>query len=99
MLYDQAMFILAAVETYEATGDEVFREMAESTIQYVLRDMTSPEGAFYSSEDADSGSGEGDFYIWTIDQVIGLLEEETAEQAIDRHIIQGKTFMTEHDTW
>ena len=73
MLYDQALFTLAALETYEATGDPSFREMAEATIEYVLRDMRSPEGVFYSSEDADSGEGEGEFYTWTIEEIDLLL--------------------------
>ncbi len=82
MLYDQAMFVLASVEMYQATNDTVFKEMANSTIQYVLQSMTSPEGAFYSSEDADSGEGEGEFYVWTIEEIELLLSSEIAEEVI-----------------
>ena len=80
MLYDQAMFVLASLELYEATGDAVFSEMASSTIEYVLRDMTSPEGVFYSSEDADSGEGEGEFYVWTVDETNEILSQELASK-------------------
>ena len=82
MLYDQAMFVLASVEMYQATNDAVFKEMANSTIQYVLESMTSPEGAFYSSEDADSGEGEGEFYVWTIEEIELLLNSEIAAEVI-----------------
>ncbi|MDP3919446.1 MAG: thioredoxin domain-containing protein [Candidatus Omnitrophota bacterium] len=73
MLYDQAILTKTYVEAYQATHREVFAEVAKDTFAYVLRDMTSPEGAFYSAEDADSlepaGGGkqkkEGAFYVWT----------------------------------
>ena len=70
MLYDQAMLMLAYAEAWLATGDGEFRRTAEETAAYVLRDLTSPEGAFYSAEDADSEldgvRGEGLFYTFTL---------------------------------
>ncbi len=70
MLYDQAMLMLAYAEAWLATGDGEFRRTAEETAAYVLRDLTSPEGAFYSAEDADSeldgARGEGLFYTFTL---------------------------------
>ncbi len=70
MLYDQAMLMLAYAEAWLATGDAEFRRTAEETAAYVLRDMTSPEGAFFSAEDADSEldgtRGEGLFYTFTL---------------------------------
>jgi uncharacterized protein YyaL (SSP411 family) len=70
MLYDQAMLMLAYAEAWLATGDGEFRRTAEETAAYVLRDLTSPEGAFYSAEDADSeldgAHGEGLFYTFTL---------------------------------
>jgi hypothetical protein len=65
MLYDQALLLLAYTETWQAVGNDFYRRTAEEIAAYVLRDMTSPEGAFYSAEDADSDGEEGKFYTWT----------------------------------
>jgi len=73
MLYDQAMLIIAFTETYQATGNDGFKRTAEEIIEYVLRDMTSPDGGFYSAEDADSEGEEGKFYIWTKEELIKIL--------------------------
>jgi hypothetical protein len=74
MLYDQALLLMAYTEAYQATRRQSYRETAEAIIAYVLRDLLSPEGAFYSGEDADSPGGEGRFYLWTVaemEQVLG----------------------------
>ncbi len=76
MLYDQAMLAIAYVEAYQATGKAQYAEVARQIFTYVLRDMTSPEGAFYSSENADSEGEEGKFYVWTQDEIKAILEEE-----------------------
>ena len=65
MLYDQAMLAMAYVEAYQALGEKNFAETAGEIFTYVLRDMTAPEGGFYSAEDADSEGREGLFYVWT----------------------------------
>lgn len=64
MLYDQAMLALAYLEAAQATGNEFFALTAREVLEYVLRDLQSPEGAFFSAEDADSEGGEGAFYTW-----------------------------------
>ncbi len=79
MLYDQAMLIMAYTELYQATKKPEHRQTTEEIIEYVLRDMTSPEGAFYSAEDADSEGEEGKFYVWTVEQVKETLGETDGE--------------------
>jgi uncharacterized protein YyaL (SSP411 family) len=74
MLYDQALISAAYTEAYLASKDELFKQTSEEIIEYVLRDMTSPEGAFYSAEDADSEGVEGKFYTWKqgeIEKILG----------------------------
>lgn len=61
MLYDQALLAVAYLETYQASGEEFFADTARDIFTYVLRDLTSPEGGFYSAEDADSEGVEGKF--------------------------------------
>jgi uncharacterized protein YyaL (SSP411 family) len=77
MLYDQALIAMAYIEAFQATGNEVYGRTAHETFTYVLRDMTSPEGGFYSGEDADSEGVEGKFYIWTGDEIKSVLDEQT----------------------
>jgi len=74
MLYDQALLVMAYTEAYQATQNPQFRKTAEETIAYVIRDLSSPGGAFFSAEDADSDGTEGAFYLWTmheVEQVLG----------------------------
>jgi uncharacterized protein YyaL (SSP411 family) len=78
MLYDQALLLLAYVETFQATGNLDYRQTAEEIGTYVLRDMTSPQGGFYSAEDADSEGEEGKFYVWKEDEIRQALGEEGA---------------------
>ena len=79
MLYDQAMLINAYTETYQATQNKEYANVAEEIIEYVLRDMTSPEGGFYSAEDADSEGMEGKFYVWSVDEIREILNEKDAQ--------------------
>ncbi len=82
MLYDQAQLAISYLEAFQITGDPLYAGVARDILDYVLRDMTDPEGGFYSAEDADSvidpahprHKGEGAFYVWTraeLDQVLG----------------------------
>ena len=78
MLYDQAMLALAYTEAYEATNKISYKKTVEQIFDYVLRDLTSPEGGFYSAEDADSEGEEGKFYLWTLDEIQEILPETEA---------------------
>ena len=79
MLYDQALMALACVEAYQATRKERFRRTAQEIFTYVRSDLTSPEGAFYDSQDADSAGGEGKYYVWTEAQIRQALSPAEAE--------------------
>jgi len=78
MLYDQALLIMAYTEAYQAAQSIEFKKTAEEIIHYVLRDMTSPEGGFYSAEDADSEGVEGKFYLWTEEELFKILGHDDA---------------------
>ena len=84
MLYDQAQLVLAYVEVAQLTGDPMCADVAADTLEYVLRDLTSQDGGFYSAEDADSvppeqaheaspHKSEGAFYIWRDEEVGAVL--------------------------
>jgi len=85
MLYDQAQLVLAFVEAAQMTGESFYAEVAEDTLEYVRRDMTGPEGGFYSAEDADSvphsesspaHKAEGAFYVWEDREIGDLLGDD-----------------------
>jgi len=76
MVYDQAMLAMAYTEGYQATGEEDYGKTARDILAYVLRDMTAPEGGFYSAEDADSEGEEGKFYLWTQEEIRQALGNE-----------------------
>lgn len=82
MLYDQAMLVMAYTETYLATKNKFYRTTAEEILEYVLRDMTHPEGGFYSAEDADSEGEEGKFYLWDTDELRNVLDKDEYNFAI-----------------
>ena len=83
MLYDQAMIALAYTEAYHITGEDIFSQTAREIFTYVLRDMTAPEGGFFSAEDADSEGEEGKFYIWTEQEIKEVLGEDYGKEFND----------------
>lgn len=86
MLYDQALLAIAYVDAYQVTGKKEYADTARKVLDYVLRDMTSPEGGFYSAEDADSEGVEGKFYVWTRDdlqKVLGPVDAKVAEHVFN----------------
>lgn len=76
MLYDNALLALAYTEARQAWGDKLFQRVAERTLDYVLREMTGPEGGFYSAQDADSEGEEGLYYLFRPEEILNLLGEE-----------------------
>jgi uncharacterized protein len=76
MLYDQAQLVSSYIDAYQITHDPFFADIARRTCDYVLRDMTSPDGGFYSAEDADSEGVEGKFYVWTRAEVEKILGDK-----------------------
>lgn len=79
MLYDQAMLAMAYTEAFQASGKEEYEKTAREIFTYVLRDMTSPSGGFYSAEDADSEGEEGKFYLWSEKEIRQALSKEDAD--------------------
>jgi hypothetical protein len=87
MLYDQAQLAVSYLEAFQLTRQPRFAEVARGIFEYVLRDLTHPEGGFYSAEDADSAAdpgkpqekSEGAFYLWTHAELVNILGREDAE--------------------
>ena len=79
MLYDQAMLAMAYIEAFQVTEEARFGKVAREIFDYVLRDMTAPEGGFYCAEDADSEGREGLFYVWTPEEIKGYLGDVTGD--------------------
>jgi hypothetical protein len=80
MLYDNALLALVYTETYQITKNELFAKVANDTLTYLLRDMLSKDGGFYSAEDADSEGIEGKFYIFKYNEILNVLGNEKGEK-------------------
>ena len=79
MLYDNGPLLAVYAQAFLATGETLFKKVANQTADWMLADMQSPDGGFYSSRDADSEGHEGKFYVWTPDEVAELLEADVYE--------------------
>ena len=79
MLYDNALLSRIYLDAFLLTGRSLYRRIAEETLDYVLREMTSPEGGFYSSQDADSDGHEGAFFLWTPEEINRVLGKDDGE--------------------
>ena len=80
MLYDNALLIMAYSTAYSVTNSQLYLDTAQKTADYVLREMTSSNGGFYSAQDADSDGVEGKYYTFTLEEIIDILGEEKGTQ-------------------
>ncbi|NVM01792.1 MAG: thioredoxin domain-containing protein [Candidatus Helarchaeota archaeon] len=88
MLYDQALLLMAYTEAFQVTKKKEYEKTAREILTYVLRDMTSPEGGFYSAEDADSKDEEGNmvegkYYLWRMKEIEKKLESVEKDMIIN----------------
>ncbi len=98
MLYDQAMLATVYLETYQATGNALYRDVAREIFTYVMRDMRSPEGGFYSAEDADSEGVEGKFYLWAEEELREILSKQEADLLIKAFNVEKRGNFAEETT-
>ncbi|CAN5795063.1 thioredoxin domain-containing protein [soil metagenome] len=82
-LYDNAQLVQRYAEAYSLTGEALFKTVVEDTLAWVEREMTSPEGGFYSALDADSEGVEGKFYVWDEAEVEALLAETSSAEDVE----------------
>nr|WP_300001773.1 thioredoxin domain-containing protein [Tissierella sp.] len=90
MLYDNALLGICYTRAYEITGKEIYKEIAEKTYEFIIRDFLSPEGGYYSALDAESEGEEGKYYLFDKEEIIGLLDEEWGELFSDAYDISSE---------
>lgn len=96
MLYDNAQLLGLYLDCHLVSGEAGYAEVARDIIRYVLRDMTHPDGGFYSAEDADSEGKEGKFYCWTLDEMRKLLTPEELKVAVRVYGVTEKGNFVDH---
>lgn len=80
MLYDNALLAMAYLKAFRITGKTVYRDTAGRTLDYVLRELTGPEGEFFCGQDADSDGVEGKYYVFTPEEVCRVLGQEDGQE-------------------
>ena len=80
MLYDNALLSTVYLEAYQATRNPEYARVARESMDYILGRMTSPEGPFYSTEDADSEGVEGKYYVWSLAEIVEVLGPDRARE-------------------
>src|SRR5213596_3329451 len=96
MLYDNAQLLHLYLDAWLVSGEARYADVARDIIRYVLRDMTHPDGGFYSAEDADSEGKEGKFYCWTRDELSKLLKPDEFKIAVRYFGVTGKGNFVDH---
>lgn len=100
MLYDNALLASTYLQAFQVTRNTAYRRVVEETLDYLLREMRSPEGGFYSAEDADSESVEGKFYVWMPSELQNVLNPDQYQAVMLRYGItaegnfEGKNILT-----
>lgn len=90
MLYDNALIAIIYLEAFHTTQKIIYKSIANDILTYILRDMTSPQGGFFSAEDADSEGEEGKFYVWSLDEIINIIGDEDAKTIASYYDISNK---------
>ena len=85
MLYDNALLARLYLHAYQITGRPMYRRIVEDTLDYAVREMTSPEGGFYSAQDADSEGVEGKFFVWRPEEIVEVLGGDDGKLVNDYH--------------
>jgi uncharacterized protein YyaL (SSP411 family) len=86
MLYDNAQLARVYLHGWQVTGTDRYREVGEETLDYLLREMRHPAGAFFSSQDADSEGEEGKFFVWPYGQLEHLAAEAAGDEGLGRAV-------------
>ena len=92
MLYDNALIPVVYAEAYQITKDSFYLDVLKKTLNYVLREMTSNEGGFFSSQDADSEGEEGKYYVWKKNEIQDILGEDAEVFCLYYAVIEGGNF-------
>ncbi|MFV0517436.1 MAG: thioredoxin domain-containing protein [Aminipila sp.] len=80
MLYDNALLTISYCMAHDITGKSIYRDIAEKTVEYILREMTGTEGGFFSAQDADSEGIEGKYYVFTPTEIMTLLGKKVGKE-------------------
>ncbi len=92
MLYDNALIPVVYAEAYQITKDSFYLDVLKKTLNYVLREMISKEGGFFSSQDADSEGEEGKYYVWKKNEIQDILGEDAEVFCLYYAVIEGGNF-------
>ena len=90
MLYDNALLVRLYLHAYQVTGKDLYKNVVEETLAYVMREMTSAEGAFFSSQDADSDGIEGQYFVWTVDEIQEILDPHLSSEITKYYDVSSK---------
>ena len=90
MLYDNALLVRLYLHAYQITGKDLYKNVVEETLAYVMREMTSAEGAFFSSQDSDSDGIEGQYFVWTVDEIQEILDPHLSGEITKYYDVSSK---------